>query len=127
VKKGTRVSFNKKLRELVKWKFGGRCGYCGSSPAKLCIDHMHPVINGRNFFLKTGIDVNDFSNLMPACIPCNLFKSAFNVEDFRQEIANQIARARKNSVNFRVAERFGLIEVTEKPVIFYFEKVEVSA
>lgn len=42
----------------------------------------------------------------------------------RREIEKQIERARAYSVNFRTAERFGLVEVIEKPVVFWFEKYQ---
>lgn len=38
------------------------------------------------------------------------------------EIKKQTDRARKSSVNFRTSERFGLIELVDKPVVFWFEK-----
>ncbi|EPC3581060.1 HNH endonuclease, partial [Citrobacter braakii] len=34
---------------------------------------------------------------------------------------------RSYSVNFRTAERFGLVEVVEKPVVFWFEKYQEGA
>ena len=60
-------------------------------------------------------------NKVPACAPCNLFKSTFSVEEFRQEIQRQVERARKSSVNFRTSERFGLIKEIDKKVTFWFE------
>jgi hypothetical protein len=40
---------------------------------------------------------------------------------FRQEVQRQAERARAYSVNFRTAERFGLIQEVVKPVVFWFE------
>ncbi|WP_234011263.1 hypothetical protein, partial [Cronobacter sakazakii] len=34
----------------------------------------------------------------------------------------QVERARAYSVNFRTAERFGLLHIVEKPVVFWFEQ-----
>ena len=45
--------------------------------------------------------------------PCNLFKGAFSVEGMRKEITKQVERARAYSVNFRTAERFGLLHIVE--------------
>jgi hypothetical protein len=39
----------------------------------------------------------------------------------RKEISQQVERARTYSVNFRTAERFGLVEIVDKPVVFWFE------
>lgn len=118
------MALTKKQRQTVWNKSGGKCWYCGCDlPVKgWHADHVEAVI--RDSYYDTGQlrphnDVLD--NIVPACAPCNLFKSTFDVEFFRQEIVAQISRARKSSVNFRTAERFGLIEVNIKPVVFWFE------
>ncbi len=72
-------------------------------------------------------ELHAIENLFPACAPCNLFKGALSVEGMRKEISRQVERARAYSVNFRTAERFGLIEVTEKPVVFWFEIHQATA
>lgn len=61
-------------------------------------------------------------NLVPACAPCNLLKTTYSLETFRMQIALQVERGRRHSVNFRTAERFGLIQVMNKPVVFWFEQ-----
>ncbi len=70
--------------------------------------------------------LHDFNNLMPACASCNNFKMVSDLEDFRENLQAQVERGRKYSVNFRMAERFGLIAVMEKPVRFYFETLEAQ-
>ncbi len=110
-----RRSISKTLRQRVFDKCDGHCGYCGHVLGlRWCVDHMHAHYLG-------GAD--DFDNLMPACVPCNLRKMASSVEGFRREISEQVNRARKTSVNFRFAERFGLVQVIDKPVVFYFEQL----
>ncbi|MDI8841786.1 YjfK family protein, partial [Salmonella enterica subsp. enterica serovar Anatum] len=42
-------------------------------------------------------------------------------EMFREQVSLQVERGRKSSMNFRTAERFGLIEAVDKPVVFWFE------
>lgn len=101
------------LRIRVKAKYPGRCGYCGVETSKIHIDHIKPVAHGGQ---------STFENLMPSCFGCNNYKLVWSVEEFRTNIAAQIERSRKANINFRLAERFGLIEITGKPVIFYFEK-----
>lgn len=113
-----RVAISKELRERVKAKFRGHCGYCGCLPDKLQIDHIVPVIRGNN----VGFDHNHESNLMPACFSCNNYKMTHDLEQFRREIASQVGRCRQYSVNFRLAERFGLVKETAAPVVFYFER-----
>ena len=116
----------KSSRKRIFDKSGGRCWYCGTDlhGKRWHEDHFTPIYRGHdvdrsknNFY---GEDVEE--NKVPACAPCNLFKSVFTVEEFRSEISMQVERARKSSVNFRTAERFGMIHVIEKPVVFWFEE-----
>jgi len=135
-----RKSLTKKQRQQVWNKSNGKCWYCGCElPQKgWHVDHLEPVIRetavvrdtsdspyshktvSTGACLKPELDTID--NMVPACAPCNLFKSTFSVEFFRQEIEAQIERARKTSVNFRTAERFGLIKAEPAPVVFWFEE-----
>lgn len=65
-------------------------------------------------------------NLFPASAPCNLLKTSYSLEMFRKQVSLQVERGRKSSMNFRTAERFGLIEAVEKPVVFWFEKYQAE-
>ncbi len=114
----TREHINRKLREKVKQRYNGRCGYCGTECVKIYIDHIVPHSDKRNHF------PNHESNLMPSCYACNNFKNAHSVEQFRIEMSKQVERARFHSANFRNAERFGLIKYTDGTIIFYFEIME---
>ena len=111
-------------RERIKMKFGGRCAYCGAILGdKWHKDHVEPVYRGcANDGGLGKPDRHIEANFYPACPACNLFKSVFSLEDFRQELSLQVERARKYSVNFRTAERFGLIEVQQNPIVFWFEQ-----
>ena len=126
------MSLTKKQRKQVWDKSGGKCWYCGRTlPEKgWHADHFEPVIREADFiagqFIPNGKvlrpENDNLANIVPACAPCNLFKTTFDVESFRQEIHAQIERARKTSVNFRTAERFGLIEAKPQKVVFWFEQ-----
>lgn len=109
----------KVVRESVRNKYGGKCAYCGCDlPERFHVDHLVPI--SRKY------STNDISNLMPACPQCNNFKHTWSLEDFRRELQLQVERARKHSVNFRNCERFGLINITNKPIIFWFEKFGIQ-
>lgn len=138
------MALSKKDRQIVWNKSGGHCWYCG------CVlpekgwhgDHFKPVFREvervrtsvserkalggvTHKYQPTGNvtkpELDTIDNIVPSCAPCNLFKSVFTVEEFRTEIEAQVERARNTSVNFRTAERFGLIEVIDAPVVFWFE------
>lgn len=133
----------KKQRAELRQMFGGRCAYCGCELPETGwhADHAEPVMRVLEqdmqakekglFKLKdTGkvwhADRDCAENLYPACAPCNLFKATFSIEMFREQIAAQAERARLYSVNFRTAERFGQIQVTNAPVVFWFERYDAQ-
>ena len=134
------MGLTKKQRGEVFAKSDGRCWYCGCElPEKgWHADHVEPVIRETipvrdtsnspysHKLVQTGDcykpERDTIENIVPACAPCNLFKATFTVDEFRRELEAQIERARRSSVNFRTAERFGLLEVTKAPVVFWFEK-----
>lgn len=97
-------------------KCNGHCAYCGCeiTVKKFQVDHLWP---------KYGGGLNDENNLLPACCSCNNYKSTFTLELFRSQIMEQSIRLHKTKPTFRLAERFGQIVRTPKPVVFYFEKL----
>lgn len=139
------MALTKKQRKEVWGKSGGKCWYCGCDlPEKgWHADHLEPVFRETAIVRDTSNsgyshkvvctgktqkpERDNIENMVPACAPCNLFKSTFGVEFFRKEIERQVERARRSSVNFRTAERFGLIEVKPEPVVFWFEKIKLPA
>ena len=117
---------SKAKRLGVLCKYDNHCAYCGEDITlkTMQVDH---IISKRNFYIghrdqSPDYDVGDIRNLNPSCRKCNNFKGGMTVEELRVEIEKQPKRARKTSVNFRMAEKFGLIKVVEKPVIFHFER-----
>lgn len=96
------------------------------------VDHIIPqyefVKHVRNNFripsflsYLTDIDLNHIDNLMPTCRICNKWKSAFDLEFFRQEISRQVERLNNYSSNYRMAKKYGLISENNKEIVFYFE------
>jgi len=114
-------------------KYDSNCGYCGIRLNPMRIDHIIPraffkvtVANKIQVpdFLKhlTENDVDHIDNLMPCCQSCNSYKSAYHLEEFRYQLSQQLKRDEENSINFRLAKRFGLLKVVENVTIrFYFE------
>lgn len=123
----------KEIRKQAHEKCGGRCAYCGEEVTlkTMQVDHIIPKkyfterywCSGLQEVITTDYDVDDMKNLNPSCRACNNFKGVFSLESFRQELGKQVERARRYSVNFRMAEKFGLVQVAERPIVFYFEKL----
>jgi len=116
-------------------KYNGHCAYCGFKIEykEMQVDHIIPKRNfihsiKNNFripsFLKhlTIDDLNHRDNLNPSCRKCNKHKDTFDIETFRNEIKNQIKQLNKHSTQYQRARKYGLVEETNTPVAFYFEK-----
>ncbi len=139
------MGISKKQRKIIWEKSGGKCWYCGCDLPERGwhADHVNAVIRGSaivknkagSMYSHRIVSTNEklwpendtIDNLVPACAPCNLFKSTYGLEFFRAEIAAQVDRARKSSVNFRTAERFGLVQAVDRPVVFWFEQERLAA
>lgn len=118
----SRKAIPKATREKVKSKFGGRCGYCGHLPGVLHIDHIIPYTHESYREASGGPDPHRLENLMPACAGCNNYKTSMSLECFRMMLKEQIRMLRDRQVNFRLAERFGQVQVVESPIVFLFER-----
>jgi len=123
----------KERRVYVYQKFNGHCAYCGCELEykDMTVDHVKPVIRDliydrkKHRLMTTNKmlrpENNCVENEFPACRPCNNFKHSMSIEEFRKCVAHQGRVMRNLKAGFRIAERFGLIAVVEKPVVFYFE------
>lgn len=130
-----------KKRDLIFFKFGGKCAYCGEpihnmritkkGIERMELEHVVPkerfkkcILEGTlPWFLKhlKENDVNHHTNLFPSCRTCNRYKSTLLLEDFRKELSLQVERAKNDSFNFKMALRYNQIVIKPKPIVFYFE------
>lgn len=115
---GEQMAISNFRRAKVLAKLNGRCAYCGVRPKRVHVDHIVPMSKGGS----SGLD-----NLLPACEQCNIVKSDKDLEAFRKNIETRVDRARIQSVDFQVCERYGLIQVRKKPIQFYFEVNSAAA
>ena len=114
-------------RQEVYDKCGGHCSYCGDEITikQMQVDHVKPLY--RNDDDKTlqgwGVErgTDDMGNLLPSCSRCNKWKSTYTLEKFREIVQTSIDRLERDTPNFRLAKDYGLIEVKQNPVVFYFE------
>jgi len=126
-----------KERQAIYNKTNGKCYYCGCElPKRWHADHLKPVwrdvkavvkddgrvkyLYGQGEMQRPQFDT--FENKVPSCPRCNIRKSTESLEQFRKSIANQINVLMRNSNSFKLALDYGLIEITDKEVEFYFEK-----
>jgi len=123
-------------RQAIYDKLNGHCAYCGETIElkDMQVDHVIPKSNFDRYKKNNNYRVPEFlhhlsidecnhmDNLFPSCRKCNNFKASFDLELFRYELSQQIVRLNKTSANYRTAKRFGQIQETIHPIVFYFEQ-----
>ena len=119
-----------KKRQAIFDKSGGKCWYCGCELVKgWHADHLEPVRRnskwaidnaGADKMLNPEFDTEE--NKVPACAKCNMMKSSYNIEQFRSVINDFIDSLNSYSTQYNFAKKYGLVEETEKPVVFWFER-----
>lgn len=127
----------KSEREIVFNKYGGKCAYCGCELQKgWHVDELLPVVRDWEYVPSKGKSQFDMvkrftgmrnpenlnaDNQMPACPSCNILKSSMDLEGFRLVISGFINSLNSYINQYKFAKRYGLVEETNKPVVFYFE------
>lgn len=104
---------NKKQREQIYKKYNGRCAYCGEKIEykDMQVDHVKAKYLGG---------ANEMENYVPSCRACNFYKATFDIETFRKRIADIPKQLMKTFI-FRLALKYGLIEIKEKQIKFKLE------
>lgn len=122
------MRLKKAEREQVRQKYGGRCAYCGNALGdRWHADHFAPVIRLPDDRVAEQLQNHNLSNMMPACVPCNLSKARMQLEDWRRWLAGHVNSLNQYHPIYRLAKAYGLIAETGAEVVFYFEKVQNDA
>lgn len=120
------MALTKAQRAALREKFGGRCAYCGQQLGERWhADHVEAVV--RDWW-KPGSPAqyperDTLENMNPACPPCNIDKHSLSLESWRQMIQRTNEVLERDVSTFRRAVRYGLVELSTAPVLFYFERV----
>lgn len=111
---------SKKERLLILEKTNGRCAYCGIKLEKRWhVDHIKPI--QRNSHGLDHPERDCFENIIASCSSCNINKHSMNVDNFRLFIKNFIISLNRDSTQYKLAKRFGLIKETGIEVKFFAE------
>lgn len=131
------MKLTKPQREVLKGKFGGKCAYCGTELNKgWHADHLEAVVRNHKWVSGKGFvadgtcarpENDNFENLMPSCAPCNIDKHSMSLEGWRVKLSRSLEVLQKNCSTYRHAKRFGLLEDTPKPIVFYFETYKAES
>lgn len=89
------------------------------------VDHVIPM-EFYELYQANGFDLDTMDNYLPACRSCNHYKSTLTIKKFRKAIENYPIVLERDSVTYRNAVRFGMVQPTPKKVQFYFEAVKVQ-
>lgn len=138
---------NKKDRDLVFNKYGGRCAYCGIELTKgWHVDEIEPVRRSKEYIRdEKGNRIWDsikrdyktksivlhperftIENQMPSCPSCNINKHSGSLEEFRELIQGFMKHLNEINTQYKIAKRYGLVKEEIKPVVFYFETLTVN-
>lgn len=99
--------------------------YAKEPIVEMQVDHLKPVyVHGEYLGDMDSEQLNDISNFIPACRQCNLYKSTFELEEFRERLKDTMMKNLRKDFRYRLAVKYGLIEEKEQPIVFYFEKME---
>lgn len=131
----TKAELYKLTKEMLYAKCDGHCAFCGDELGDLwCIWNIEPreTVITRQKEIILGND--SYENKLPACKSCNgarIYHShdkkvRIGIEEFRRAIAQDFEFLRDKSMNrglYQRALRYGLIQETNNPIVFYFERV----
>ncbi len=120
-------SIPKKIRMQVWEKYNHHCAYCGYKLEykDMQVDHIDSAYVHCDYKKENTLDeINDIDNLMPSCKQCNLYKSTFDLETFRDRLTSVMLKNLQKTFQYRLALKYGLIEENIKPIEFYFVKQE---
>lgn len=105
-------------RQAVYNKYDGHCAYCGcklESIKDMQVDHILP---------QRRDGTNDLDNLNPSCRLCNHYKRGNDLETFRTFSLGGLIERLKKIYIFRVALKYGMIEIKSFDNKFYFERTQ---
>ena len=128
------MAVSKKNRQLIFDKYKGKCAYCGCDLEKgWHVDELLPVKRNYEYnkntrsFKSTGTCLYperfNIENQMPSCQSCNINKHSMSLEEFRNLISGFIKHLNEVNTQYKIAKRYGLVNETIKPIVFYFEKI----
>ena len=110
-----RKAIPKVIRERIHKKYNGHCAYCGCALdyRDMQVDHLIPQ------YWYGGEEEEE--NYMPACRPCNFYKSTMPLEEFREQLRT-IPERLERGFTYRLAREYGIVNEKAERIIFYFER-----
>jgi len=88
------------------------------------VDEIEPVrrhLKGNGMMHPERMNID---NQNPACASCNINKHSGSLEEFRALISGFMKHLNELNTQYKIAKRYGLVQETIKPIVFYFETFE---
>ena len=107
-----------KQQRIKLWESSDKkCQYCGENItySQMQLDHINAIQEGGK---------NELENYRCACRMCNYGKYTFSIDEFKQYIKRIPEKLIKRHFDFRIAMKYGLIEIKDKEIVFEFENKE---
>lgn len=117
-----RKNLTKAERQAIYDKCNGHCAYCGCELKFKDMQVDHVVA----FNLIQDENTETMLNYLPACRSCNHYKSTLSLEHFRHCVERFHEVLMRDSVTYKNAVRFGLVEPKPHKIEFYFEKLGIE-
>ncbi|MBT2601400.1 MULTISPECIES: HNH endonuclease signature motif containing protein [unclassified Oceanobacillus] len=113
-----------KKRQAIWDKSGGKCWYCGCTlPEKgWHADHFEPIQRNWRDGTCQHPERDTEENKVPACASCNINKHSMSLESWRKIIQGYVNSLNRDSTQYKLAKRYGLIEEKPIEVKFWFEE-----
>lgn len=116
----------KKVRIALYEKYNHKCAYCGNEIAykEMQVDHVASVYVNTDF-QKNMTDEQMYAeeNLLPSCRQCNFYKSTMTVDNFRERLQTTLLDNLMSTFQWRLAEKYGLVQYVPHDIKFYFETI----
>jgi hypothetical protein len=77
-------------------------------------------------YAAMGQEIDAMDNYMPACRSCNNYKHTLTLDKFRMAVERWPEVLQRDSVTYRNAVRFGMVEPKPHSVVFYFERLQTD-
>lgn len=103
-------------REAIHAKFGGSCAFCGEELGE------HWGLSEQSFAKQEHFISVDY---FPSCSACIRSRGRKTLEGWRSDLAKLTEKLNTHPY-FVTAKSFGLIQATNNPVAFYFERVNAN-
>lgn len=109
-----RKKLTKKDRIRIYNQYDGHCAYCGIEIdiKDMQVDHVVPLRNAGK---------DELDNMICSCRSCNKYKHTMTIESLREELSKIPDRLIRDSTTFKIALRYGLVEIKYKEIEFFFE------